>query len=132
MLVVLLKVSEAIKHLRCALGVSYVSDLLVTGDVCYVVERGWDVILAHFLPVEIPILFLIFPRVVLRVPERERVAARVAQPHIVASTRCNKRWRDIVVVHDPAVGGVEQPMLEENWRFALGEITSFTWDSVLS
>jgi len=112
---VFLHFSQTVVHLSGTLGVPDEGDLLMPSERRDVINDSGQVESAHFLPVELPVLAVV--RVQVRVLQTVSVSARVAKPHIVAIA-CGDKGRGVIcIVRDPAVGGVEDTMLQEDGRF---------------
>ena len=111
-----------------------VGNLLSASLILDGINDGRKVISTHVVPGEIPELLLIMVRVILGIRSAERVTTRVAKPHIVAPARRHERWSDISVINDPAVGRVQNTMLEEHGRLShvgVGVLVRVyqTWDA---
>ena len=105
---------ECAEHLSGTLRVANVSDFLSVSLALDGINYGGKVIGSHLKPGEVPELLLVVIWVVLSVGTAISVTARVAKPHIVASASGDEGGSDVGVVDDPAVGGVEDSMLEEH------------------
>ena len=121
-LVVVLNLGEADVHLGGALGVADVGVLLNASDVGHVIEGGGDVVDAHLVPGEGPVVLLVLPDVVLGVALGVGVAAGVAEPDVVAGTGSDESRGDVVVVHNPAVGGVKHAVLHHDGGLTSSEV----------
>ena len=108
-----------------------VSNLLSTSLALNGIDHGWQVVGAHIEPGEVPELLLVMVWVQAYVRSAVCVSTRVAEPDIVAGASGNEGWSDVRVVHDPAVGRVEDAVLEQNGR--LGHVglavADETWDA---
>lgn len=104
--------TEGDMHLDCALAMPYIVYFL-TSPVVDVPKKCRKIVIGHVLEGKLP-KFLIFIRVVLDMPTRVLVASTVAQPHIIACIGKHKSWCLVLVVDDPSVRRVQQPMLEDN------------------
>ena len=96
--------SKSAVHLCSTLGVTNVSDFLVSSLTLNHVNDGWKIVLAHVLPGEVPELLLIMVRVQVVVVATEGVTTRVAEPHIITGAGCNECWCNVTIVNNPAVG----------------------------
>ena len=85
----------------------------MVGRLKQVVKDSWQVFGAHIAPVGAPELQSVFVRVVSGVSTAKCVAARIAEPDIVACFGSDEGRRDVWIVHDPTVGGVEHSVLHE-------------------
>ena len=107
---------ECAEHLSGSLGVANVGDLLSAGLGLDCIDNGGQVVCSHFKPGEVPEFLLVMVRVILGVRTAVRVAARISEPDIIASTCGHEGWSHVRVVHDPAVGRVKDAVLEQNGR----------------
>lgn len=74
--------AHGVKHLRCALRVPYVSNFTHAGLLPHKVDLSWGIVVAHFLPRELPICF-VFEVMVTFVAETISCAPLVSKPDIV-------------------------------------------------
>lgn len=96
-----------------------------------VVDDGGHVIGTHVIPGVIPELFLLHIGVIFCVRSTERVTARVAQPDVVASSGCDKSWRIVSAIDNPAECGVEKSVLHHHGSLlASGFLTSEAGDTI--
>jgi hypothetical protein len=114
-------------HLDGSLTVADVTHLLL-GDSVDIFEDGGDVVVSHVLEGELPKL-LVFIGIVFGVVPGVLIAATVAQPHVVASVGEHESRRLILIVDDPSVRTVDQPVLEDDGLQALSNGATFSLDS---
>jgi hypothetical protein len=95
---------------------------------CDLVKDGRQVIGAHLLPVEVPVVrslvVLVGVGVQSNVLTGVSVSARVANPHVVASIGDLEGRSNLRLVNDPTISAVEDAVLQEYWR--LGAVRSLT------
>ena len=106
--------SESSEHLGGSLGVTNVSNLLSGGLALDMVDHGREIVGAHVVPGEVPVLGFVLVVVKGGVTETVCVATGVAEPDIVAGASGHEGGGNIGVVDDPTVGGVEDAVLEEH------------------
>ena len=103
---VALVLRESSEHLSGTLGVANIGDFLPLSLVLDHVDHGGQVVLAHLVPTEVPVLLLILVVIPRGVAETVSVATGVSEPDIVAGAGCHKGRSHICVVDDPAEGRV--------------------------
>lgn len=93
---------ELVVHLSGALRVCNISDLGLTGKLPDVINLCWCIMVSHFSPAELPVLF-VFSWVKSCVTHAVLGSSLVSKPHIVALVHQLEGWGEIGVVHDPAI-----------------------------
>lgn len=111
---------EGVKYLRPALGVAHHRDFWFSSDFPNFLNEGWNVVLAHLRPCEVPVI----PKspywlAVVLMHVAVQSASVVPQPHIVATLSQLTRQRRARNPFDPVVAAVGSSMLHQNWRFHL-------------
>ena len=102
---------ESSKHLRGSLRVTHVSHLLPSSLALDHVNHGRYVEFAHVVPCKVPVFRFVLVVVPRRMAKTESVATGVAQPNVVAGACSYEGRRDISVVHDPTICGVQDTVL---------------------
>ena len=105
---------QGTEHLGGALRMPHIGNLLPAGLALDCINDSRQVIGAHVEPREIPELLLVVIRVQADIRATVGVPSRVSQPDIIAGTSGHERRSHVRIVHDPAVGRVQNTMLEKH------------------
>lgn len=90
-----------------------VSDFIISCVFSHIVNLGWCVVVAHLGPTELPIRSVGI-RIQRLVAHAVLCAPLVSEPDVVACLDELECWSNIRPMHDPAVGRVDDSMLQEH------------------
>lgn len=103
-----------------------VCNLLLASDPEHVVDFLGDIEIAHCLKVVVPSV-VVGDRALVALAVL--VAASIAKPDIVSSAGQLEGWRELALVHYPAVGRVQDAVLHVGNRLSIGSLAFQAWDA---